>query len=285
MILDADGFITVPKKKSAKAKKVQKAFSDDEPLELSISTESIPRYNSLISYSLTCCFILLIICRNISSAERELLSSQFYPTLWSTLAKAVEEGKTKPIKNIICLGLGKFSSCKIALHQLALLLLLRQELNCTAEVFDPAFSESEKGILGQLGLKVAVENCEGRRKADPGNISTLFILPHCPRELTNNLLYANWDPCSLENCIIYANSFESLKLNTPARFLRNYQYLLRVEPAVEEIAVPNSLRFPDVFNDLSLHLFPVRLLRQVPPEFWDSPQQPVYSEETELIIA
>lgn len=204
----------------------------------------------------------------------------------SILTKAVAGSKLKPITEIICLGLGHFSTCKIAVHQLALLLLLRQELNCPVEVFDPVFSRTEKDLLAQLGLKEAEQNCEGRRKATPEN-SSLFILPHCPRELSNNLLFANWDPYSLQNCIIYSNSFDSLRLHTPARFLINYEYLVRAAQLVEEFVVPNTFRFQDVFNDLNLHIFPARLVKQAPPEFWDSPRRPVYPEgaESELVNA
>ena len=195
----------------------------------------------------------------------------------------VLEQNHKEIKNIVCFGLGRISTCKIALHQLALLLLLTEKLSCPVEVFDPIFSSEEKDLLStKLNLQLIKDNCEGRRKTNLTSTS-LFILPHCPRELSNNLLYSNWDPLSLQNCVIYANSFENLRLNTPDRFLKSYHYLSKVREIAEEIVVPNTFRFQDVFNDLSLHFFPTNLLDKTLPEFWEDQPFPLYSPESELI--
>nr|CAG4642111.1 EOG090X0FII [Eurycercus lamellatus] len=259
---DSDGFITVSKKKSTKGKKVQNYLKQHAAKE---TKEDVN-----VEFCL----------KSISIAKTEVEISDFFQSLKLLLRVALKNDQDhKDIKNIVCWGLGSFTSCKIALHQLALLLLLSEHLNCPAEVFDPIFSQADKQILSQLKLCTSEENCEGKRKSGPVG-ATLFILPHCPRELSNNLLYANWKPSLLENCIVFANSLESLRLNTPERFLSNYHYLLQAQEVVEELQVPNTYRFPDVFNDLSLHIFPTRLLQKVQPEFWDASESPIYPEST-----
>ena len=213
-------------------------------------------------------------------AKTEIESSSFYQNFLSILKEFLKESQ-KSIEEILCLGLGHFSTCKTALYQLAFLLLLGEEFQNSAEVFDPVFTCGEKQILSHLKLKLAVGNCEGKKKSNLSGF-TLFFFPHCPKELSNNLIYTNWNPANLENCILYANSFEAIRLNTPHRFLRSYHYLLQSPAVVEELPIPNTFRIPDIFNDLSLHCFPSRLTSGLPQSFWETPE-PIYSEETELI--
>lgn len=213
-------------------------------------------------------------------AKAELKLSDFYNKFLTTLLQAVEEIKEQ-ITEICCLGLGRIGSCKTAQYQLGLLLLLGEQFLCPCEVFDPVFSSVEKDILNKLQLKLAQTNCEGKKKSNIVGC-TFFFFPHCPKELSNNLLYTNWNPSYLERCIVYANSFEKIRLDTPHRFLKSYHYLLHSLDIVEELSVPNIFRFPDIFNDLSLHLFPTRLNKHVDPSFWETPH-PIYPEETELV--
>ncbi len=187
----------------------------------------------------------------------------------------------KAITDIVCLGLGHIASCKTAQHQLGLLMLLGEQFICPIEVFDPVFSSTEKDILSQLKLKLAEKNCEGKRTPSSSGY-TFFVFPHCPKELSNNLLYSNWSPSQLEHCILYANSLDKIRLDTPQRFLKSYHYLLKALEIVEELPVPNTFRFPDIFNDLSLHHFPSHRTSKVEPPFWETPV-PVYPAVSELV--
>ncbi len=220
--------------------------------------------------------------RSISKAKAEVELSIFYKSFLTLLTQIIEK-RRKPITQIICLGLGRISTCKTAQHQLGLLLALGEHLLCPIEVFDPVFSSIEKDIISHLKLKLAPTNCEGKRKAVLSSSSSFFIFPHCPKELSNNLLYTNWSPGHLEHCILYANSFEKIRLDTPSRFLKSYHYLHRSIEIVEELAVPNNFRFPDIFNDLSLHHFPNELIYSVHSSFWESPEPTYLAAETELI--
>lgn len=218
--------------------------------------------------------------RNISNAKEDILISDYFKNCLSLLNRVLGT-INKQITNIVCFGIGSISSSKISQYQLALLLNLGDKLECQIEVFDPIFSEADKKILSNWKLLLSAENCEGKKKQNHSDV-TLFFLPHCPRELSNNLLYANWDPYLLQNCIVYANSFEKIRINTPRRFLTNYHYLLQSEIIVRESAVVNNFHFPDIFNDLSIHTFHCDQLDSVPSNFWDCPE-PIYSSESELI--
>lgn len=214
-------------------------------------------------------------------AKKEVEESQFWEhftsAIDSTLQTGSEGGK---VKEIVCFGLGSISSSKTSQYQLALLLKLTQTYSCRAEVYDPIFNCDEKELLTGLGLFISPENCEGRKPAN--SCYTLFILPHCPRELSNNLLFANWTVELLHSCLIVGNSFEKLCLHTPKRLLKNYNYLLRIERIAQELAVNNNFHYTDIFNDLSIHYFPRQALEGVEADFWNNPQ-PIYPEDTELI--
>nr|CAG4643558.1 EOG090X0FII [Ilyocryptus agilis] len=260
---DSDGFITVSKRKSSKNK-----------------SRTLPSSTLHLDDTYLDCDACL---RTLTKAKEEVGNSRFF-TDFITLLSEVLGDRNEPISDIVCLGLGRFSSCRAARYQLAFLLLLYDHFRCPVEVSDPVFSQEEKDFLKRLGLRVATINCEGRRKVTSLQSLCLFILPHCPRELSNNLLYANWDQFSLRNCIIYANSFESVRLNTPRRFLEIFHNLLQVKDVVKEIPVSNTFYLPDVFNDLCLHVFPTDKLQSVQSSFWDSPE-PSYPRESELILS
>lgn len=214
------------------------------------------------------------------NAKEEIKTSDFFKNFISVLNNSLDR-VDKQISNIVCFGIGSISSSKISQYQLALLLKLGDNFECSIEVFDPIFNNSDKAILSELKLVLLSENCEGKRTQNSNEV-TLFFLPHCPRELSNNLLYSNWDPFLLQNCIIYANSFEKVRINTPRRFLTNYHYILQTENIVSESTVVNNFHFPDIFNDLSIHTFHCDQLNSLPSSFWDCPE-PVYTSESELI--
>lgn len=209
------------------------------------------------------------------NAQIDIGLSEFYETFLTILSKVIIESYS--INEIVCLGLGRISSCKIAQYQLGFLLLLAEKFRCSIEVFDPVFSSDDEQIIKQLKLKLLLTNCEGRKPANTVGC-TLFVLPHCPKELSNNLLYTNWDPVHLNRCIIYANSFEKIRLHTPNRILENYYYIRKSLDIVVESAVSNTFRFLDIFNDLSLHHFPINLLQDVDNCFWKTPI-PLYPED------
>ena len=74
-------------------------------------------------------------------------------------------------------------------------------------VFDPAHSDLERSVLGLLGLEVLETNCEGRFEVPDDDPVQLFYLPHCPKQLSNNLLWANWSAEKLQKLVLVGNSF------------------------------------------------------------------------------
>ena len=85
---------------------------------------------------------------------------------------------------------------------------------------DPIFFCSEVKLLRRLKLEVISENLECKLKCQVHTshchnfyddqicklqVPTIIFLPHCPKQLTNNLLYANWSPEGLTKWVDFAS--------------------------------------------------------------------------------
>lgn len=134
-----------------------------------------------------------------------------------------------PLK-CVCYGLGNFSTCVIARHQLAFLRLFLEKYQIPPShcyVYDPLFSPCEIEALQALGLTILSENEEGKRSVS-GEL-TLFYMPHCGTALYNNLLWRNWSPDALCQMLIIGNSFRGLEDRLLTRVLqKNYPYIAKV---------------------------------------------------------
>lgn len=198
------------------------------------------------------------------------------------LANAVEllrrEIGQQEIKEIICLGIGRISSCYIAKYQLSFISAIKEIFRVPdLKFFDPVLSSGDKQILETFQYEVLTENTEGKYSAQH---PTIFYLPHCPKQITNNLLFSNWNHDNIRNLILICNSFKSVIETTPERFLRpNAHYILEINPYVNESEIENNFRFSDIFNDFSLHTFPSDKLSKVPASVWKNQPQPSYAEE------
>lgn len=131
----------------------------------------------------------------------------------------------------------------------------------------------EKSILTELNCKTYSINLEGKLLID--HLPTLLYLPHCPKQLTNNLLWRNWNSTALQHVkLLIGNSFESIIESTPERFLQqDAEYLLKLFPHTKEIKLPNNFRHTDIFNDLSIHCFDID---KVPADIWSQNTEPKY---------
>lgn len=196
--------------------------------------------------------------RKLKAAQNTFEQSDFFQDFLRTWTRIFEVKKeNKKVNKIICLGLGNFAqnphsvSAQIASKfQLSFLLALLKTHSVQGVVFDPVLTKSEKEILTALGIESPEENLEGRYPVD--NL-TLFYLPHCPKQLTNNILWANWE--SLQNLVIIGNSFNSCVLHLSKRQLESVSYLRVASKFVKEEIIQNNFQYPDVFNNLSLHRF------------------------------
>ena len=78
-------------------------------------------------------------------------------------------------------------------------------------VFDPILTPSEKDILRRLGLETSDENLEGFYQGSQEGL-TVFYLPHCPKQLLNNILWQNWN--NLDSIVILGNSLSEIVSKT-----------------------------------------------------------------------
>ncbi|KFB46000.1 AGAP002668-PA-like protein [Anopheles sinensis] len=216
--------------------------------------------------------------KQLQAAESELLQSAFF-------SECCEEFQPilVGVKRIICLGLGRFSECSIARYQLAFIRCLRDKANLGERVqfYDPVFSSSEVEILQSLAETVLQENVEGKYSTESDR--TLFYLPHCPKQIVNNVLWKNWQQEHLTNVILLCNSFCSITNNHPRRFLeKSAGYILRATGVFREVPLRNNFRFTDIFNDTSLHYISTGV--KLDDISWENTEEPSYdTEDLELI--
>ncbi|XP_055547532.1 SRR1-like protein [Wyeomyia smithii] len=191
--------------------------------------------------------------QNFKKIEENLIASDFFKEIVNLIEPLLNQAK---IEAIICLGLGKLSECLISCYQLALIRCLKGKLKDFSgkiQFFDPIFTYKDIEILQLLDTAVLSENLEGKYLADQ---KTLFYLPHCPKQISNNLLWRNWQPELLKNVYLICNSFENIILGNPERVLNdNATYILKAEKFCKEIKFLNNFRYTDIFNDFSLHYF------------------------------
>uniref|UniRef100_A0A8C7AJP6 SRR1 domain containing n=2 Tax=Neovison vison TaxID=452646 RepID=A0A8C7AJP6_NEOVI len=186
----------------------------------------------------------------------------------------------------VCYGIGNFATCVIARHQLTFLLLFLEKCQIPRRhcwVYDPLFSQLEIAVLKSLGVTVLSENEEGRRSVH--GEPTIFYMPHCGTALYNNLLCSNWSVDALAKMLIIGNSFRGLEERLLARILqKNYAYIAKVLKGLEELELPETSQYMDVFNDTSIHWFPVQKLRRLPMDTWAFREEPDYQDCEDLEI-
>ncbi|XP_066996635.2 SRR1-like protein [Anabrus simplex] len=220
--------------------------------------------------------------RRINSAKEELASSSFYFSVLGVLQQGFDLLGKSLVDEILCYGLGRFTECTSARYQLALLLLLKEHFKALVFTYDPLFSEVECVCLKALDCNLIQVNEEGKRKISAKS-TTLVYLPHCPKQITNNFLWANW--CEgLRNCIVIGNSFSQLIESQPMCMLENAaKYILRILAYTKEFVLQNSFKYSDIFNDLSVHVFPLRS-EDLSAYLWHLKEEPQYlNEDIEFI--
>ncbi|CRK90872.1 CLUMA_CG004562, isoform A [Clunio marinus] len=220
------------------------------------------------------------ILKRINYCETELEISEYFQTAIDIIKTAVNNHR---ISEIICLGIGSISESLTAKYQLAFINLVQRNLNIQSiNFFDPLLSAGEQEVLKALKHTVLSENKEGKYIAES---PTLFYLPHCPKQLTNNLLFSNWDPKYLANIFLISNSFQRIITKTPERFLRpSANFILEVNPFVSEVEIENSFELNTCFNDTSIHSFTPTKLDTASANLWINPSQPTYIEEDLEIV-
>lgn len=180
----------------------------------------------------------------------------------------------------VCYGIGNFSTCVIARNQLTFLLLFLEKCQIPRShcwVYDPLFSQLEIAVLNSLRVIVLSENEEGKRSVCGEH--TIFYMLHCGTALYNNLLWSNWSVDALSKMIIIGNSFKGLEERLLTRILhKNYGYIAKILKGLEEHEFPQTSQYMDVFNDTSIHWFPVQRLNQLSVDTWTFREEPDYQD-------
>ena len=196
----------------------------------------------------------------------------FFNCTWKSLPIALQG-----FEQLVCLGLGNFAQGNNATHQIAskfqllFLVALNKRVPSEALVFDPVLTQSEKAVLDGLHFKTSETNTEGQYNFK-GRL-TLYFLPHCPKQLTNNILWANWD--DLTSIVLIGNSIKNTVLTLPASQLSTLGYLKEASELAEELSLENNFEHQDIFNNLSLHWFKPGHQKKT----CKSPDPPSYSQD------
>jgi len=253
--MDADGFVIVKTKKRGSKKVSSSVEKRTTILNTNEGDVTIDKE---------------VVLARVQKAKDDLKDSLYFKQF---LEDFKDLTKARQIDKIYCFGLGHFSDSVTAKYQFALLLCISEALELPrSEIFlcDPIFYKDEVTLLeSEYSVQVIKDNIECLISCES---SYLIILPHCPAQMTNNLLFANWRPGSLQNLILFANSVS----NTANRPHENLVFIDKVveNGLLEEFPIKNSFKFQDIFNDMSLHKFKKSSFTD-DSSFWDLPK-PVY---------
>ena len=137
---------------------------------------------------------------------------------------------------ILCLGIGS-ASVPAARDQWALLQDMRQHIykHCGTQpvvvVFDPQFEDMDVALVQRQRAKLPLENnCGAYQLSEP----TLVYMPHCPKELYEALLRANWRKEALERIILCGNELSLYSTDMSA-----FPCLERIAPYTYAYPVPS----------------------------------------------
>lgn len=198
-----------------------------------------------------------------------------YASVVASLKEGISGLGNPVISQIICLGLGKIGECLTARYQFVVILSLSELFNTKILAYDPVFTENDKKILSTFNVTLLTDNLEGKYRVK-NKETVLFYMPHCSKQLTNNLLWTNWG-LDLNYCIIIANSFRKIiDSNSSKEIEVKAGYVSKILPYVLEIAIINSFKYYEIFNDIAIHVFPN--INMVCQDLWKECLEPKYSE-------
>ena len=247
---------------------------------------------------------LVAVSRRIDSAMAEVKQSPFCTGLLRALRAL------PPVASIVCLGVGNFASSASARCQLALALLLRDELlvqgaesseccdDCNSggggklHLYDPLFDAVELHYLrAARGCTLRPANESGRVVVDG---RCLFLCLHCPRALYSNLLAANWGPACLPDVLVLGNSFAALadslrpaERASTAGWCRvtRVAHLATEAPCETLAGAAHVADFGHAFAASSLHTFDAASMPAEGDELWECAFEPTPEAGDEGLLA
>lgn len=123
------------------------------------------------------------------------------------LQQVLDQAPKRGFTNLVCYGIGNFSNSSslnfsAPLYQMALALLLRERWAiASCSYLDPCISEVERAVLRHHNVKILI-NQQGKQKFE--DESTLIFMPHCPKQLYDNVVWAHFD--QLDRIVLLGNS-------------------------------------------------------------------------------
>ena len=231
----------------------------------------------------------------IDSSINELKESCYLDNVYRVLERCLaitSRDRVAKIVQIVCYGLGNFSTTIDSLYQLSLILCLKTHLEINdILIFDPIFTENEKKFLeNTLNFKIIEKNAKCVHPVTSSSDQmVLFFMPHCDKSLFNNILWSNWDLNRLKNIVIFGNSFEKMLETICSKKLikKFYKYLDQMCSGFEDVLIEerieNSFNPKQIFNDLSIHVFDGQNLSQSMLEMYYDSSEPTYEENGDVL--
>ena len=227
-----------PKRKHTARTKVGAGFPTPylgmDPAELALSVEDTKLY--------------------IDRTVNALRESRFYKDILLALNRGTcgDTEHAKPFSCIFGLGIGSLSSAPSMLQFSCLVCLSRDLCDSSTQlkgaypsvrIFDPLMTDIDWAVADEYGFYRLENLCgkyrvnEQRQDEIPSRI--LFFMPHCPRQLYNNVLWSNWDV--LERILVLGNSFEGYNFRNIDQSSPDTADCMRLlRPVTEELSVWNE---------------------------------------------
>lgn len=162
---------------------------------------------------------------------------------------------------MVIYGIGSIESFEPPRLQLSLAVLMKRRFSWIGdvEVFDPIISFTESKVLESLGCSVLSVNEHGQRQVSK---PTLFFMPHCDAQLYDNLLLANLRADSLNQIILFGNSFSEYEriesfCQISDTLAGSKKQIYAIRRLFKEYAIISAISddYFRAFNNLSWHFF------------------------------
>ncbi|XP_063685883.1 SRR1-like protein isoform X1 [Bolinopsis microptera] len=160
--------------------------------------------------------------------------------------KISEVISSQDIEQIVCYGIGRLSTCKLAQFQFAVLVNVLQKSPQIQKclVFDPVLSQSERTFITQYMEVLSENDMCGRRVV----CNTLFYMIHSSKRMYDNVLKSNWD--QLKYCTLIGNSFQSYLLHsTTSSLVKQVPHIYTCTEHTKEDELPKFVSHHNVFNN------------------------------------
>lgn len=160
-----------------------------------------------------------VLSKSIDECMGIIVKSDLFANLCSLLNSWMEStGTSVRVGKLVAYGIGNFSYTKATYHsaslwQLALALCIQKKVaafkdfTVKIDYFDPCTTEEERRFLiERFDVHVMPINNQGKYIAD--SIDTIFLMPHCPAQLYENVVWSNYH--NLQRILLIGNSLQNL---------------------------------------------------------------------------